>query len=223
MQSTHYALNLFEMEKIDRLLDAIEHPENYEPEEIRQLLSDPETGSLYKLLCTERGGAYADPSLSEDDVEHQWRLFQSGRMKKRFIGWRGRKGIAAAVIIATSFTLMGMGITIGLKMGNQREAPANEMPVENTVETVAEVAAPVDSVQQMTPSSIVFDNKSLHEILTTITPYYGVKLRFDSNNAADTYLFFKWEETMSLDEVTEHLNTFSRINLSMSGDTLISK
>ena len=211
------------MEKIDRLLDAIEHPENYDPKELRQLLSDPETGDLYRLLSRERGEDYAAPGLSEDDVEQQWRLFQNGRVKKRFLGWRGRKGIAAAVIIATSFTLMGMGITLGLKMRNHKEVTANTLSEEKTAEAVAEISAPVDSVREMMPSAIVFDNKSLFDILSTISPYYGVKLRFDSNNAKDTYLFFKWEETMALEDVTEHLNTFNRINLSMRGDTLISK
>lgn len=214
------------MEKIDRLLDALEHPEHYSPEEIENLLTDPETASLYRLLCIERAAGYAGDGLSEDEVDRQWNLFRKERVKKRlpdFLNFRSRKGIAAVVIIVTSFTLMGMGITFGLRMASHKNDAKPDLTPENPVEIAAAVSVPADSVAEKVPATLVFDNKSLYEILSTISPYYGVKLKFDSNSARDTYLYYRWEDSMTLDEVTEHLNTFSRINLSMSGDTLISK
>lgn len=38
------------MDKIDHLLDAIEHPENYSDSEIETLLQDPETREVYRIL-----------------------------------------------------------------------------------------------------------------------------------------------------------------------------
>lgn len=39
------------MDKYDIVLDLIEHPAEYTPEKIEEMLSDPETREIYNLLC----------------------------------------------------------------------------------------------------------------------------------------------------------------------------
>ena len=37
-------------DNIDRLLDALEHPENYSDADVEQLLTDPEARNVYDML-----------------------------------------------------------------------------------------------------------------------------------------------------------------------------
>ncbi len=40
------------MDKIDRLLDAIEHPDRYSEKDVEAMLADPEVMEVYRLLDT---------------------------------------------------------------------------------------------------------------------------------------------------------------------------
>ena len=46
------------MDKFESLLNAIEHPENYTPDELERMASDPETSEIYRALCAARSSAF---------------------------------------------------------------------------------------------------------------------------------------------------------------------
>ena len=50
MQLMSYAKNYLKMDKIDRLLDAIESPNRYTPTEIEAMLKDPEVKEVSEGL-----------------------------------------------------------------------------------------------------------------------------------------------------------------------------
>lgn len=60
------------MDKFESLLNAIEHPENYTPDELERMASDPETSEIYRALCAARSSAFSGNMLEEDDVEKEW-------------------------------------------------------------------------------------------------------------------------------------------------------
>lgn len=63
------------MDKFESLLNAIEHPENYTPDELERMAFDPETSEIYRALCAARSSAFSGNMLEEDDVEKEWEKF----------------------------------------------------------------------------------------------------------------------------------------------------
>ncbi len=69
------------MDKYDQILDLIEHPENYSPQQIEALMADEELREVYDLMC-ETGSALYTPQPV--DVEAEWKSFSSRHLRKRF-------------------------------------------------------------------------------------------------------------------------------------------
>lgn len=61
-------------DNIDRLLDALEHPENYSDAEVEQLLTDPEAREVYDML---RKTADASAPVSDINLDDEWRRFEA--------------------------------------------------------------------------------------------------------------------------------------------------
>ena len=72
----YYAQNCLNMDKIDRLLDAIEHPDRYSEKEMEAMLADPEVMEVFALL--DKTKASLTP-IAAPDVDAEWEAFQSSR------------------------------------------------------------------------------------------------------------------------------------------------
>lgn len=70
------------MNKIDQLLDAIDHPENYSPEELAEILQDTETAEIYSMLCNQRAHDKNMSAIDSNRVDLEWRKFNSGLKRK---------------------------------------------------------------------------------------------------------------------------------------------
>lgn len=62
------------MDKIDLLLDAIEHPDRYSAQEIDSLLSDPEVREAYELLHKAKTSL---TPIAHVDVHAEWDAFSA--------------------------------------------------------------------------------------------------------------------------------------------------
>lgn len=210
------------MDKYDKLLDAVEHPENYPPEELERIASDPDTAELYRTLCSARSSEFSGSTLSREDVDKEWERFSRGRVRKGFGGWLAQRKIAAAVAIAVATcSVLAVGISIGVGMSRKNISERNE--VEN-VTAVGGVAAETPEIYTDTVSivedNLVFEDEPLDVILNRLAPHYGVKVNYKSDAAKSVRLFFKWDSSLSINDVIDQLNTFDRIRLYLDGDTL---
>lgn len=57
---------------IDRLLDAVEHPERFSDEELEKMFEDSETFEMYRLMGRT---AYALTDTPEPDIDKEWQDF----------------------------------------------------------------------------------------------------------------------------------------------------
>ena len=60
------------MNKIDRLLDAVEHPEHFTDDELNEILSNNESEEYYDLMCDIRSSFLGNESV---DVNAEWAAF----------------------------------------------------------------------------------------------------------------------------------------------------
>ena len=49
---------------------------------------------------------------------------------------------------------------------------------------------------------------------------YGIEVKFNDMNVASLHLYYKFDPSLTLNEVIEQLNTFEQINIKRNGNTL---
>ncbi len=78
------------------------------------------------------------------------------------------------------------------------------------------VSASILTVQEV----VIFKNETLKQILDTIGQYYGITVLFTTPEKENLHLYFKWEQTQSLPNVVDQLNSFSQINIVLNDGVL---
>lgn len=217
-------------DNINRLLDALEHPENYSDAEVEQILTDSEAREVYDML---RKTADASAPVAEINLDDEWRRFEAKQPKRSPILLRWQSFMAsrnaAAVVIALVGTLALVGATIGVThyfISNKEMAQTEQTePQKQTAITHSNVA-PTDTIPTETtplPETIVFKGENLERILADMAGYYGVTVKFNQDAAKSLLLYFEWDQSLPLNEVVEQLNNFEQINITLTDKALTVK
>lgn len=217
-------------DNIDRLLDALEHPENYSDAEVEQILADPEAREVYDIL---RKTADISAPVPEINIDEEWRCFEAKQPKRRPVILRWLSFMAsrnaAAVIIALVGTLALVGATIGVThyfISNKEMAQTEQTePQKQTAITHSNVAS-TDTIPDETtplPETIVFKGENLERILADIAGYYGATVKFDQDAAKSLQLYFEWDQSLPLDKIVEQLNNFEQIDITLTDKVLTVK
>lgn len=219
MHSTHYDKTLRIMDKIDRLLEAIEHPDRYSDAEIDALINDPEVQEVYDLITKSKDCTYKPET---PDVDKEWRDFVKSECIGRFsFGAFIRRNSAAVIIgIVATLAAVAAGISISVsqnKTNKDNTVLASEKPGEAFNETVSGadvqiLAKPVEI--------IVFKEETLGKILSVVAEYYGASIEFKNEEAKELRLHVKWDQGKSLAETIDMLNNFEQIDITLSDNNI---
>ena len=217
-------------DKIDRLLDALEHPENYTDAEVAQILTDPEAREVYDMM---RKTADASAPVPQINLDEEWQRFEAKQTRRkpvilRWLPFMASRN-AAAVVLALVGTLAVVAATIGVThyFNAQKEIAQTELaePQEQTAIANSNVAT-ADTIPSETtplPETIVFKGESLEKILADIARYYGATVAFNQDSAKSLKLYFEWNQAMPLYEVVGQLNNFEQINITLTDKVLTVK
>ncbi len=222
-------------EKRLMLFDMQEHPEKYTDEQVEHLLADEEVQEFLRDLAMARmAGKKATPK--KVDVDKAWKEFSEKHNKAKSISkgtntsYRNRMQIAASIIgiIFLSGVALAAVQNGWLKFAVSDEVADNKTTTEQTVKQKpsaddslkAVTAEPKDSLD-MKP--VVFDNAELGTILTQMTDFYHVKVRYDNADTQHVRLFFNWNKTKTLEQNLEILNAFDRIQIEYAEGELVVK
>lgn len=206
------------MDKYDLVLDIIEHPENYTSGQLKEILSDPETRAIYNLLCKTSSAINA---RQEPDIDAEWEKFTTHptRPRRTFL-WFGNRAASIATLVGTSIVAIAAGISITVSIIDHT---SNEDAVETTI-APATATTTTDSIINdsigSTPKPILFENETLAAIMTEISKVYGVEVEYANKDAASLHLYYKFDPSLSLNEVLKQLNTFEQINIKQDGNLL---
>lgn len=207
-------------DNIDRLLDALEHPEKYSDAEVEQLLTDPEAREVYDIL---RKTADVSAPVPEINIDDEWRRFEAKQSKRRPIILRWLSFMAsrnaAAVVTALVGTLAVVAATIGVTHyfnANKEMAQTEQTEPQKQTAIADSKVAPTDTIPAETtpqPETIVFKGENLERILADMAGYYGVTVKYNQDAAKSLQLYFEWDQSLPLSEVVEQLNNFEQINI----------
>lgn len=210
------------MDKYDIVLDLIEHPAKYTPERIAEILSDPEAGEIYNLLCkTDSTLASTDAYV---DVDAEWQKFSQLHKKPKFqFLWSGRRAASIAAIAITSLAAVAIGITVAVKTFEPKPQPI-EVSAEASVERPATMSETIGKDSTLMTeevavlnTTVVFEDTSLDEILSRVAEVHGATVEYKRPETAQLHLYYKFDPTIPLNETVEQLNTFEQINIRISG------
>ncbi len=214
------------MDKIDRLLDAIEHPDRYSEKDIETLLEDPEVREVYDLLDKTKATLTPIPA---PDIDAEWETFKKSHPATqqpttlRIVNLFTRN-IAASIAIGIA-SLAAVAAVVGVSVNYVLNQTA-ETPSAETVATARENLVTTDTITvaeelpAAPPETIVFDNEPLETIATRIAGYYGYKVEFSTDAPKSLRLYFRWNQAQTLDEIVESLNNFEQIHISVKDKTI---
>lgn len=217
-------------DKIDRLLDALEHPENYTDTEVEQILSDPQAREVYDMM---RKTADASAPVPQINLDEEWQRFEAKQTRRkpvilRWLPFMASRN-AAAVVLALVATLAVVAATIGVThyIGTQKDLAQTQQTEQQEQTAVAKTdIAPADTIPTEVaplPETILFKGETLETILSYIARYYGATVKFNQNAAKSLQLYFEWNQALPLNEVVEQLNNFEQINITLTDNVLTVK
>ncbi len=214
------------MDKMDRLFDAMEHPERYSSPEIEEMLRDPEVKEAFDLL--DRTKSSLQP-VSTPDVGYEWRRFVANhsyeRAPRRFriMDLLSQKAAASIIIFVVSLSAVAAIVGIGFHYLD-RDEPESSAPSITT--EPREIASLPDSVMSLaeTPQTqsgiVVFENEPFETIISRITSYYGYDATYASDTSKSLRLYFRWNQSLPVGDIVESLNNFDQISLSIKDKTI---
>ena len=217
------------------LFDMQEHPEKYTDEQVEHLLADEEAQEFLRDLAMARmAGKKAAPK--KVDVDKAWKEFSEKHNKAKSISngtntpYRNRMQIAASIIgiIFLSGVALAAVQNGWLKFAVSDKVADNKVVAEQNVKQKpsaddslkAVTAEPNDSLDI---KPVVFDNAELGTILTQMTDFYHMKVRYDNADTQHVRLFFNWNKTKTLEQNLEILNAFDRIQIEYAEGELVVK
>lgn len=209
------------MDKYDLVIDIIEHPEKYSSEQLAEIMSEPETREIYNLLCKTEA---AIKSSEEPDVDTEWGKFLKSQSvhPRRVLSWFGSRAASIAAIVGSSIAAVAAGIAVTVSVIDYKSEPiAENMTAAPSVIAVSTdtIATKCDTVNVcLTP--VTFENEPLEIIMKEVAKAYGIEVKFNDMNVASLHLYYKFNPSLTLNEVIEQLNTFEQINIKRNGNTL---
>ena len=183
------------MEKLRKLTQMTEHPEQYSDEEWQEI--------------------FDDETIDEEQVEAAWRVFEAKHLKPRSTRlWR-----VAATFIGV---LMLSGIALAAWIAYPKASPS---PSEGENVEIFDNAAsdnPTSSPSEGREETIrVFEDAELRQIVDSLSIYYKVKPCFRRNAVGHLRLYYEWDQHHSLSRVVSELNHFDRVSIHLKGDSII--
>lgn len=188
-----------ENDKMERLLQAMERPDDFTDEELEALFADEEVRDCYNLAIK------AEQGFRQRRRQPRQAALTAMRPKPG-LWWR----IAAAVVCL----VMLSGITIAAILSGSSD--------ETRAETASEVQGQQATVaaEQPADSLRTFENEELEAILTELAAYYHLRTHYGDDQVRHIRLYIKWNKNQSAATMVERLNGFEKVNVTLDKDLL---
>ena len=206
-------------DKYDLVLHIVQNAEKYSEEEVKEILSDPETRDIYNILCDTVSSVGEKSTV---DVNSQWQAFSRKHLRKKpRMYWFGSRAASIAVFLVVSLVAVAIGLGVAVFSISPEGNGANE-ETANAIEQITEVegesiAEKSDSVHNPA-KPILFENVDLQTIMAEVAKAFNVQVIFANTDVSSLHLYYKLDSNLSLDEIICQLNNFEQINITRSGN-----
>ena len=167
------------------------HPERYSDEQIQAMI---------------------DVVDQVPDVEAEWNRFEQKHGKPvsttphyELPRWSRRAASVLAIVVSMGL-LYAAAVSTGLLPSPFALQPDREVSPES--------AAGANAADVPLQTEVkVYDNVALSQILTEIADYYHVSISYENVSVQTMRLFFRWDQSLSIEQTVQALNSFERIRI----------
>lgn len=199
------------------MFQMLEHPTEYTTEQWQEVLSDPICKDLYATLSMTAGAFYsqqASDSLTDDDIKAEWSLLKDNHHKTKIysLSWHNVAAIVSCLLILTGMTWAAVQTDFGGLF--KEEITPSEMSATPEVLTSA-------------PAIVTFDNVTIEQVISDLTMFYsnndGIRYEaiYNNEDVKNIRLFYKWDNSLSLQQVVDKLNHFEQLEVRLEGQIII--
>ena len=211
------------MEKINQVIDMIEHPEKYSDAQVEEILQDEECRQTYFTMVEMRMAFDKEGVLKNLDIDQEWQNLQRGqktsdsrfswtKIAASFIGIVLLSGIAVAAIHTYS------------SREDSKQIAVDTTFVSNTSTSNGQKIAEKQKDDEEKLKKIIhktFDNVPLSNMLEKLAKYYGVTVVFRNDEAKLLRFYYEWNSEDDLSKVVDELNHSQQMNLSLEDGKII--
>ncbi len=207
------------MDKLELLLDMIEHPERYTEQQLTNLLADEEMRKHYDVMVRLREAYDTEKVKSEREKSEKYILPEEadsvpkGNSHFSLFTFHFSLSRIAAIFIAATF------------LGGLAWAFVPRLLFHQTTEQPqpTKVSTPLPTREGQgggSPSLLSFSNIPLDSIRTVVAAPYNCDVCFRDSAAMGMKFITTWNPEDSLAAFIEHLNMFDGLRLTLQGDTI---
>ena len=181
------------MEKLRKLTQMTEHPEQYTDKEWQKI--------------------FEGETVSQEEIDQAWQRFEKEH---------SRRSNRPILKIAASF--IGILLLSGIAVAAILHTTKPEAPVTETTKTEVRAdnkTAPAVTASVQEPHTVIFENTELQQIIDSLAIYYKVKPYYRRESSRQLRLYYEWDQHNSIAEITELLNNFEQVSISLKGDSII--
>jgi len=218
------------MDKIDRLLQMLEHPEQMSDEELNELLSDDECRELYEAMRLSADAiemADAKEQIANGIKDEEWQKFEAEHFNEQQLSSHlhpsggMRRGLKIAAMFVGILMLSGIAYA-AIRIIGESSAQKQVEQTEKVVTASPTTQGTPDIEQDSTKvRNVVFENAELGTMLSDMAAYYHFEPVYKNEKAKHVRLYFTWNMEQTIDEVVEIFNKFERFHITHDENQLI--
>lgn len=197
-------------DKLSKVLDATEHPEQYTDEQLEELLSDEECADYYRLMCDAASAYAATHTETDEELEAEWQRLQHRSARPVLFSIRKIAAVVIAILALTGISYAAVSL-----MTDHEETPSANTEMAETPSSLPDSPTePADTVQ-------TFQNVELQDILTAVATHYQLQTEYRNEQSRHVRLYIKWNKSEGVETMLERLNKFDKVTLTLSDNKII--
>ena len=197
-------------DKLSKVLDATEHPEQYTDEQLEELLSDEECADYYRLMCDAASAYAATHTETDEELEAEWQRLQHRGARPVLFSIRKIAAVVIAILALTGISYAA----VSLMTDHEDTLSTNTEMTETPSSLPDSPTEPADTVQ-------TFQNVELQDILTAVAAHYQLQTEYRNEQSRHVRLYIKWNKSEGVETMLERLNKFDKVTLALSDNMII--
>ena len=222
------------MDKLEKILDMIDHQDKYSDEEIRELLQDEECRKLYQTMM-EVDSTLMKQDTPVVDIDEEWDKFEhahadelngenNGKSDGKWSSWHKMAASIAGFVLISGIAFAAIHTYI---KKSQEPMLANESHTEMVANDSVKQVAVQDSLAKAKAEKPAvhktFENVAFDKMMAEIAAYYDMQVKFESAEAKNLRLYYEWDSHSSIESIVKELNQFENVNIEVVGQNLVVK
>ncbi|MCR5131982.1 MAG: hypothetical protein K6C10_11065 [Prevotella sp.] len=208
------------MDKTEKLLRMIEHPELYSDEQFQELFSDVECQQMYDAMRLSTSAfelVSGEAKVANDLKEKEWKKLETVIYPvKRQRGWMQIAAAILGILLLSGITYAAVWLFSSPSSPNGDEGQQIAISPQDTTALIRS-----DEVRDSIQNVRIFENVQLKVIVLEIGQKHHLSVEIKNSQTAALRLYYPWNQQTPLEQVIKELNQFEKVSITLKEDLII--